>query len=205
MPSFPCRHFCYCIIPRHISRASPAPADADSHSPRWKTAASCARQARAARQRAEQGKVPKGVRLTGYTLDGEVVETEATIVREIFARFYAGDSLKGIARYLNETGVKTRHGKLWNPSTVSSILRNPRYCGRVYYNRREHFDGNGRRGARNRKTRSRERPREEWIPIPVPPIVDRDTFARVKQVSRDNSRWSPRGKCMRCRPKERPD
>jgi site-specific DNA recombinase len=120
-----------------------------------------ARQARAARQRAEHGKVPKGVRLTGYTLDGEVVEAEATLVREIFARFHAGDSLKGIARYLSETGVKTRHGKPWNPSTVSSILRNPRYCGRVYYNRRE----NGTTG--------------DWAPAAFPAIVEEHVWDAI--------------------------
>jgi len=49
------------------------------------------------------------------------------------------------------------------------------------------------RAARNRKTRHRDRPREEWIAIPVPAIIDRITFDRVRQVSHDNSKWNPRG------------
>jgi site-specific DNA recombinase len=73
------------------------------------------------------------------------------------------------------------------------LLNNEAYIGTVYYNRRESLEGNGPRGARNRKTRHRERPRDEWIPIPVPAIIDRDTFDRVKQISRDNSKWNPRG------------
>src|SRR5512133_3236917 len=43
-----------------------------------------ARQRRAARQRAEHGRPPKGTRLTGYTVDGELIEAEASIVRRMF-------------------------------------------------------------------------------------------------------------------------
>jgi site-specific DNA recombinase len=68
------------------------------------------------------------------------------------------------------------------------MLNNEAYIGIVYYNRRESLVGNGPRGARNRKTRNRERPREEWIPIPVTAIIHRDTFDRVKQIKRNNSK-----------------
>ena len=40
-----------------------------------------ARQKRAAAQRAELGRVPRGIRLTGYTPDGTVVASEALVVR----------------------------------------------------------------------------------------------------------------------------
>lgn len=92
-----------------------------------------ARQKRAAAQRAEHGKVPAGVRLTGYTVKGEIVEDEAQDVRAIFARFAAGDSLRGISRWLTEQGITTRRGKAWNPSTIRTILLNPRYAGRAIY------------------------------------------------------------------------
>jgi len=96
-----------------------------------------ARQRRAAVQRAEQGKPPLGVRLTGYTPKGEIVEAEAAAVRQMFERFQAGDSLRAIVAWLAETGAPTRHGKLWSPSSVRSILTNPRYCGRAIYMRKE--------------------------------------------------------------------
>lgn len=95
------------------------------------------RQQLAAQGRAKAGKPPLGTRLTGYTVRGEVIEAEAAIVRGMFMRFYSGDSLKGIARHLNETGVPTRRGKPWDSSSVRDILTNPRYAGRVYYNRSE--------------------------------------------------------------------
>ena len=49
-----------------------------------------ARQARAIRQRVENGKVLAGVRLTGYDDKGNVIEAEADLVRDLFQRFAAG-------------------------------------------------------------------------------------------------------------------
>ncbi len=92
-----------------------------------------ARQSRAQRQRAELGKPPAGVRLTGYTLRGELVPEEAAIVRQVFDRFTAGDSLRSLARWLEDSGTPTRRGGRWNPSTVSGILTNARYAGRSTY------------------------------------------------------------------------
>jgi site-specific DNA recombinase len=65
-----------------------------------------------------------------------VAELDATRKRaEGIEILRAGDSLHGIAGWLNETGVPTRRGKPWGPSSVRDILTNPRYCGRVCYNR----------------------------------------------------------------------
>jgi site-specific DNA recombinase len=92
-----------------------------------------ARQRSAAVQRAERGKPPLGVRLTGYATDGSLIAHEAATVRQIFERFNAGDSLRGIVSWLTGTGVPTRHGRPWNPSSVRTILVNPRYAGRAIY------------------------------------------------------------------------
>ena len=91
------------------------------------------RQTRAAAQRAEHGKVPAGVRLTGYTVRGAVIEDEGKTVRDIFSRFASGDSLRGIAAWLEETGARGRNGARWPTSTVRTILTNPRYAGRAVY------------------------------------------------------------------------
>ncbi|EGD55177.1 recombinase family protein [Gordonia neofelifaecis] len=93
-----------------------------------------ARQKRAEIQRARSGKAPvKGHRLTGYELGGRVIESEAAIVRRIFAEFLAGGAVHGIATRLETEGVPTRSGRRWNPATVTTILKNPRYVGRVVY------------------------------------------------------------------------
>lgn len=80
------------------------------------------RQTRANAQRAAKGGVPKGVRLTGYTTDGQVVPDEAATVRALFDGFSTGLTLRTLSRDHDLT-----------PSTVRTILMNPRYAGRRVY------------------------------------------------------------------------
>jgi site-specific DNA recombinase len=154
--------------------------------------------------RARQGEIPfwktsyghrRVVPAGGGPARIEVFEPEAEIVRFIFDAYVEkGRSIRQIAFDLLDRGIPSPTGKpVWGTSTITRLLNNEAYIGTVYYNRREHYEGNAPRGARNRKTRSRERPREEWIPIPVQAIIGRETFDRVKQVKRDNSKWNPRG------------
>ncbi len=90
-----------------------------------------ARQTRAIAQKVELGKMLSGVRLTGYNTDGTVNDQEAVVVRDMFGRFAAGESLKGLARLLDESGVPTRRGGPWSASSVRTMLLNGRYAGRV--------------------------------------------------------------------------
>ena len=154
--------------------------------------------------RARQGEIPFWKTSYGHRrvvpADGgpariEIFEPEAEIVRWIFHAYVeTGRSIRQIALDLLDRGIPSPTGnQAWGTSTITRLLNNEAYIGTVYYNRRESLEGNSLRGARNRKTRNRERPREEWIPIPVPPVIDRDMFDRVKQIKRDNSKWNPRG------------
>ncbi len=139
-------------------------------------------------------RVPYGYRRSERRL--EVFEPEAEVVRWIFRAYTAGGrSIRQICRELAERGILSPHGKpVWGHSTVGRLLRNEAYVGTVYYNRNETIEGTEpRRGAKHTKTRYRRRPREEWIAIAVPPIVDQASFAAAQRVSRDNSRWNPRG------------
>ncbi len=145
-------------------------------------------------------KVPYGYRRIaaepGRPARMEVFEPEAEIVRAIFAAHADnGDSIRQIAHDLHDRCIPSPTGKpIWGTSTLARLLANEAYIGRVYYNRRETIKVPGApRGARRTKTRYRERPREEWITIPVPTIIDSDTFKRAQQVSRENPKWSPRG------------
>ncbi len=38
---------------------------------------------------------------------------------------------KVIAIYLNDNGVPTRHGDLWTYSTITNIITNPVYMGKI--------------------------------------------------------------------------
>jgi site-specific DNA recombinase len=89
------------------------------------------RQTRANSQRAAKGGVPKGVRLTGYTTDGQVVPHEARLVKLLFEGFSTGLTLRTLSTgYGPPTPSLSVH---LTPSTVRTILTNPRYAGRRVY------------------------------------------------------------------------
>ena len=118
------------------------------------------------------------------------LEPEAAIVRRIFAdSAHGGHSLREISRRLNADGVPSHRTRgIWGTSTLSRLLRNEAYIGRVYFNRTETVP-DPRPGRRSKQV---PRPREDWITIAVPAIVDDQTFEAAGRVSRDNSQWSPR-------------
>jgi site-specific DNA recombinase len=120
-----------------------------------------------------------------------VFEPEAAIVRRIFDDYvHGGHSLREIIRRLAADGISPPAGRdrLWRTSTLSKLLRNEAYIGRVYFNRTEAVP-DPRPGRRSKQV---PRPREDWITIAVPAIVDDQTFEAAGRVSRDNSQWSPR-------------
>ena len=86
------------------------------------------------------------------------------MIAEIFDRFLAGSGYKEIANHLNRPGgppppnhvdsKRNTSGK-WAKTTIKSMLENPTYTGRLYWNRldsRAHKQGVGpvvRRSGRN--------------------------------------------------------
>ncbi len=121
----------------------------------------------------------------------EVFEPEAAVVRRIFDDYVnGGHSLREIVRRLSADGVPAPKDNrpLWGTSTLSRLLHNEAYIGRVYFNRTEAVP-DPRPGKRSRQV---PRPREEWIAIAVPPVICEQTFEAAAAVRRDNSKWSPR-------------
>lgn len=92
-----------------------------------------ARQRRAALQRAETGRHTSFKPGFGYTAHSEIVEPQAKIVRELFRRFAAGETVYGLTMWLNESGVKPMQSAEWSRTTVRDMLANPRYAARVVH------------------------------------------------------------------------
>jgi len=72
----------------------------------------------------------------GYELDsnGELAinEAQAAIVKEIFTRRAAGQSLSKISEWLYECGIKSPTGKeRWSRETLNKLLHNEKYIGDV--------------------------------------------------------------------------
>lgn len=131
----------------------------------------------------------------------EVIASEAEVVRRVFAKYTReGWSIGAISRWLNEQGVPTRKGgSRWERSTVWGMLRNPAYQGRACFGKtakapRQRITRPLRRrgGYSPRVSANRERPRDEWIEIPVPALVAEDVFALAQVQLAENKRLSPR-------------
>jgi DNA invertase Pin-like site-specific DNA recombinase len=75
-------------------------------------------------QNAEAGLPHGGYRRPfGYDDDKITVrQDEAQVIRPLAERFLAGESLRSLATWLEEQGVKTVSGKPWRTPTVRSIL-----------------------------------------------------------------------------------
>ena len=120
-----------------------------------------------------------------------VNDVEAEVARNIFA-WLIDEQLSScqITRRLNQAGIRTRHGlSYWSPKTVAQIVRNTVYKGVFHYNKNQHVAPRQRQirklpadqgpttpfGSRVR------RPREEWIPIPAPALIDEQTWELAQQ------------------------
>jgi DNA invertase Pin-like site-specific DNA recombinase len=102
---------------------------------------------------------PTGGRAYGYTSKLEVVPEEAAVVREVFERRAAGESMRAIARDLNGRGAPSPRGRGWHVSALHALLRNERYVGRLTWGA-----SRWRRSERDSSERSRiEVESSEWI------------------------------------------
>lgn len=80
--------------------------------------------------RAADGK-PQGGRhrLYAYTRSWEIVPEEAEALVEVFDRRRNGQSVTSLARWLDDSGMKTSSGAKWTSGTLARTLANPTYCG----------------------------------------------------------------------------
>jgi len=159
------------------------------------------RSRRGKRHRARQGEVsvlsgaPYGYRYVRKSEERlasyEVIEAEARIVQQVF-RLYAVDhlSIGEVTRRLNEEGVATRKGGLrWERSVVWAMLRNPAYRGAACFGKtqlapRQRVNSRTLRrrgGMPVRNSAGHELPRDQWIAIPVPALIDEPTFALAQE------------------------
>jgi recombinase len=109
----------------------------------------------------------------------DVVAHEAVIVTELFRR-YVEDRfpIAELALWLTGTGVPTRTGKSrWDRSVIWAMLRNPAYAGRACFGktmRTTDQPGLNRTARLAGRTTPKsysvtDRPRQDWLEIPVPP------------------------------------
>lgn len=166
---------------------------------------------RGKRHRARQGSVnvlsgaPYGYRYVKKSDGGnayyEVVEAEAAVVRMVYQQYTVQHlSIGAITRSLNEQAVATRTGdSRWERSTVWAMLRNPAYAGKACFGKTERKARQRitrplrqRGGYSNRCGANQERPRQDWIEISVPALIDEPTFALAQERLEANKKFAQR-------------
>ena len=162
------------------------------------------RSRRGKRHRAQAGEVsvlsgaPYGYRYirktdevpAAYVVD----EAEARVVRRVYEMYTVeGLSIGEITRRLNSEGVPARRASRWERSVVWGVLRNPAYRGIACFGktrisaRTRVMRPQRRRGTTTPSTTAgHQRPREEWIEIPVPTLVTEESFARAQELLYQN-------------------
>jgi site-specific DNA recombinase len=133
----------------------------------------------------------------------EVVDAQAEVVRQVFDLYTAQAlSIGAITRRLNELGVPTKKEQTcWERSTIWAMLRNPAYRGMACFGKTQEASRRPRdnRGVRMRGHAPRrsprtlqETPKDQWIQIPVPALVDERTFDLAQERLQDNKKFAPR-------------
>ena len=124
-----------------------------------------------------------------------VIDAEARVVQRIYQMYTVeGLSIGAIARRLNEEGIPTRkRSARWERSVVWAVLRNSAYRGVAYFGKTRIAPRSRvtrplrmRGGISQRNSAGHERPREEWIEIPVPALVSEESFARAEELLQEN-------------------
>jgi site-specific DNA recombinase len=163
------------------------------------------RSRRGKRHRAQSGEVsvmsgaPYGYRYVRKTDEAPaayaVLDAEARVVQRIYEMYTVdGLSIGEITRRINAEGIPTRKASArWERSTVWAVLRNSAYRGVACFgktrasSRTSVIRPQRRRGVITpTMTAGHERPREEWIEIPVPALVSEDSFTRAQELLQEN-------------------
>ena len=100
---------------------------------------------------------------------------QALLVKRIFEMYVECKSQRSVTHWLNTKAHKTARGATWASSTVSRILRNPVYIGKMVY---------GKRVSLKASKKIKKRREEEWVKANGihAPIIDEAMFKKTQEV-----------------------
>jgi site-specific DNA recombinase len=125
----------------------------------------------------------------------EIDAVEAEFVRMLYGWLVeARMTIRQILKRLNFGPWYPRSGRHpWSSSVVHHILSEPIYTGTAYANRYDFVEAKkprSRKPSYTGKGCRRMRPREQWIAIAVPPIIDQELWDRAQAQLARNARLS---------------
>ena len=133
----------------------------------------------------------------GGSARSDLIEEEARVVRQVFT--WIGQerlSIGEVCRRLQRAEERTRTGRTqWDRSVVWGILKNPAYKGTAAFGKTRTGPLRPRLLAqRNGSLHPRRAvseyavPREEWVLIPVPPLIEEALYEAVQEQLTENRR-----------------
>ena len=124
---------------------------------------------------------------------------KAGIVTQIFAWYtdpQAPTTLYTVTQRLNEERIPTPGKSVrWHENSVRNILCNSAYAGMAYYGTTQQVPARQRKwalGPVGRGASQRPTPPEEWLPIPVPALINRETFEAAQDALERNKQMASR-------------
>lgn len=127
----------------------------------------------------------------------EIILNEARVVRQVFQ--WVGQervSIGEVVRRLQAAGERTRSGKTtWDRTTVHGMLRNPAYKGKAAFGKTKTAPMRPKLRPQRGDPAIPKRPvstvsvaQDEWLSIPVPPLVSEALFDVVQEQLEENRR-----------------
>ena len=130
--------------------------------------------------RAQNGEV-SWTPVYGYTRQGDeeyiIVPEEAEVVRLVFDEYEKGMLQQKIAEQINEMGMPSPAGQLWQALNITSMLKNPKYCGDILTSGTYIKDHMSHKQVRNRGDVERI-----YLPDHHEGIVPREQYNMVNKI-----------------------
>lgn len=139
------------------------------------------------RTKAKQKQLTHNPGLYGYTFNKDtdlliINENQAQILRMMY-NWLLEDKIgpSEIAKKLNDLGIPSMRGKQWSRVSINRMLNNFSYTGTLFIRRYDTRDYKlNKFKKKGEKVSIREKPKEQWIPIEIPAIIDLNTWQKAK-------------------------
>ena len=131
--------------------------------------------------RAKLGKSLGGTAPLGYKWEGVKGETKKFVIDEehapvrklVYELFLKLKRKKAVAKHLNDSGYRSRTGKLFSDTTINQLLRDPSAKGvrRINYSQR----------SASGKT-TIQKPVDQWVSFPCPALVSEEIWNECNRI-----------------------
>ncbi len=142
------------------------------------------------------GTPPYGYRINRKTKKLEIEPKEAAVVRMLYNWLIREKmTLYQVQQRINTLGIPTKHDLLskvkptgsrcwWRKPTLARMFQNETYTGTFWFRKYKN--------TWRARTVENLRPKEEWIPIPVPSVISKAQFQLARKQIEENQKLSPR-------------